>query len=155
MLIFTFISLFLSSRMARDLGFLFLPLAPVLASCSEQVCVSTLALSANSVRVLSACKSCLCIPAHHCLPPPCQCCGKLLELCQGKHSFLPHHHHLLLLGIRWFHPHVSGKEAEKLLLECGYDGAFLVSLTALLSPHHVINSASLLRSAVPPCACTD
>lgn len=27
---------------------------------------------------------------------------------------------------KWFHPNVSGKEAEKSLLECGYDGAFLV-----------------------------
>lgn len=33
--------------------------------------------------------------------------------------------YLLFLFCRWFHPNISGIDAENVLLKCGFDGSFL------------------------------
>ena len=33
---------------------------------------------------------------------------------------------MVILFFRWFHPNISGQEAERLLMERGFDGSFLV-----------------------------
>ena len=48
------------------------------------------------------------------------------DLCVRAVVTPPCSHALCLLYPRWFHPHLSGVDAEKLLLESGFDGTYLV-----------------------------